>query len=405
MKSIVFLSHREEQCGVHQFGKQIFAAISNSSRFDFVYCEVAHPNEVRNAVLKYDPAAILVNFHPLTIGWIVGSPLWHLQVPTIGIRHEMTAEMADRTDDTHFDYYILHDPSARPSNALCFTAGRLISNAPKMVAPPSRLTIGSFGFATPGKGFEAVVARAHAEFDDCLIRLNIPSSDFCDKDGSEAHRVAERCSSMICKPGIDIEVTHDFMDLEDVKGFLAGNSLNAFFYDEQSERGISSAVDLALAARRPIALRRTSMVRHLFDAKPSIFIEDRSLREIVESGLTPLEPYIDRWSAENIRANYEGLIDSVLVREAEQSSHSRWYRLAAKLEAEKAATLEKDLAGLKRREVSLEEALQEERAQTTNLRSTLQVEQAETANLRNALQVEQAETANLRSALQGAPYR
>jgi hypothetical protein len=30
---------------------------------------------------------------------------------------------------------------------------------------------------------------------------------------------------MICKPGIDIEVTHDFMDLEDVKGFLAGNTI------------------------------------------------------------------------------------------------------------------------------------------------------------------------------------
>jgi len=337
MTSIVFFSHRERQCGVHQFGKQIFAAISRSSQFNFIYCEVAHPSDVRDAVLQYDPAAVLINFHPATIGWIAGWPLWSLQVPTIGIMHEMTAALAERTDDTLFDYYIYHDPSAKLRNPRFFTAGRLIGEAVESAPASSRVTIGSFGFATAGKGFEAVAARAHAEFDDCLIRFNIPSSDFSDKDGSEAHRVADRCRSIIYKPGIDIEITHDFMDLQDVKAFLAGNSLNAFFYDEQSERGISSAIDVALAARRPIAARHTSMVRHLFDARPSIFIEERSLREIVESGISPLQPYIDRWTADNMQAEYENIVSSILDRESAQPRRMLWHRHTAKLDVALAA--------------------------------------------------------------------
>jgi len=370
MTSIVFFSHRERQCGVHQFGKQIFAAISRSSQFNFIYCEVAHPSDVRDAVLQYDPAAVLINFHPATIGWIAGWPLWSLQVPTIGIMHEMTAALAERTDDTLFDYYIYHDPSAKLRNPRFFTAGRLIGEAVESAPAPSRVTIGSFGFATAGKGFEAVAARAHAEFDDCLIRFNIPSSDFSDKDGSEAHRVADRCRSIIYKPGIDIEITHDFMDLQDVKAFLAGNSLNAFFYDEQSERGISSAIDVALAARRPIAARHTSMVRHLFDAQPSIFIEERSLREIVESGLSPLQPYIDRWTADNMQAEYGNIVSSILDRESAQPQRMLWHRHTAKLDVALAAAnaaADAELAAAKQDALQNWSKVEEFAAQNTKL--------------------------------------
>jgi hypothetical protein len=401
MTSIVFFSHRERQCGVHQFGKQIFAAISRSSQFNFIYCEIAHPSDVRDAVLQYDPAAVLINFHPATIGWIAGWPLWSLQVPTIGIMHEMTAALAERTDDTLFDYYIYHDPSAKLRNPRFFTAGRLIGEAVESAPASSRVTIGSFGFATAGKGFEAVAARAHAEFDDCLIRFNIPSSDFSDKDGSEAHRVADRCRSIIYKPGIDIEITHDFMDLQDVKAFLAGNSLNAFFYDEQSERGISSAIDVALAARRPIAARHTSMVRHLFDARPSIFIEERSLREIVESGISPLQPYIDRWTADNMQAEYENIVSSILDRESAQPRRMLWHRHTAKLDvalAAATAAADAELAAAKQDALQNWSKLEEFSAQNTKLFNDLRTRDPTVADLQTRLEAAKADArANLAS--------
>jgi SAM-dependent methyltransferase len=329
--SIIFFSHSQQQCGVHQFGRQVFAALRESSKFDFIYCEASQSLDLREAVVRYNPAAVLFNFHPATMGWAAGWPAWSLQIPTVGIMHEMTAAIADQTDDATFDYYILHDPSAATRNPIFFTTGRLVPE-PRRACVPSRFTIGSFGFATPEKGFEAVVARAHAEFDDCLIRLNIPSSEFCDKDGAEARAVAERCRALVAKPGVDIEVTHDFMDLDGIITFLAENSLNAFFYEDQEGRGVSSAIDLALAARRPIAARRTSMVRHLFNSRPSIFVEERSLREIADSGLTPLQPFIEQWTAEHIRIDYERMLEAILTRESHATRRSRWFGRVARLD-------------------------------------------------------------------------
>jgi len=119
-----------------------------------------------------------------------------------------------------------------------------------------------------------------------------------------------------------------------VEAFLAGNSLNAFFYDDQEGRGISSAIDLALSARRPIAARRTAMVRHLFEADPSIFIEDRSLREIADSGLVPLQRYIDHWTAETVRADYEKMLDTVFSKETRELARARWFRRVTEIDSQ-----------------------------------------------------------------------
>jgi hypothetical protein len=377
--SIVFATHSQQQCGVHQFGRQIFKALQGSSKYEFVYCEVNGPSELREAIFEHNASAVIVNFHPATIGWAAGRPVWFLQIPSIGIMHEMTDALADQTDDALFDYYIFHDPSAETRNPLFFTSGRLIHPTSRSVAAPTRVTVGSFGFATAGKGFEAVAARAHAEFDDCLIRFNIPSSEFCDKDGSQARIVADRCRSIITKPGVQIEVTHDFMDLDGVENFLAGNSINAFFYDEQDGRGISSATDLALSARRPIAARRTSMVRHMFGAQPSIFIEERSLREIAESGVAPLQPFIDRWTADNVRLDYEKMLDTVFSRETPQLARSRWYKRVAEIDdrdrvgSEMAASARRAEAAATERVQGLERALADlERKLLVDLRSDLE---------------------------------
>src|SRR5262249_15269538 len=157
------------------------------------------------------------------------------------------------------------------------STGRLIPKGPPARPAPDRVTVGSFGFATPGKGFEALVALAQETFDDCCIRLHLPSSDFCDADGALARDLAGRCRSLLPKRGVDFVIDHGFCDREHPIEFLGGISFTVFLYEPQDGRGISSAVDFALAARRPIALRRTGMFRHLFGVTPSVFVEDNPL--------------------------------------------------------------------------------------------------------------------------------
>ena len=74
--------------------------------------------------------------------------------------------------------------------------------------------------------------------------------------------------------------------LKEMLNFLSKNDLNIFLYEHQGNRGISSATDWAIAVKRPLAVTKNSMFRHLFHCYPSICIEDNSLKTILANGVT-----------------------------------------------------------------------------------------------------------------------
>ncbi|MGB2704410.1 MAG: hypothetical protein WBC81_12135, partial [Chitinophagaceae bacterium] len=210
-----------------------------------------------------------------------------------------------------FDFYIAADPTLLLKNPLVFKTGRLIPSYNKDKTEPPITTIGSFGFATPKKGFERLVQKVQEEFDEAVIRLNMPSADFGDANGENAKFIAANCKSLITKPGIKLEISHHFMHEDEVLDFLAGNSMNIFMYEDTVGRGISSAVDNAMAVKKPIGVSRCQMFRHILQAMPSICVEDNSLKNILNNGFSPLEKISKNWDAENLRWEYERILDSV----------------------------------------------------------------------------------------------
>ena len=74
---------------------------------------------------------------------------------------------------------------------MVFKTGRLIPEYHNTFRLPQITTIGSFGFGTPNKGFEKLVSKVLGEFDEAVIRLNIPYADFGDSEGLNARRIAE----------------------------------------------------------------------------------------------------------------------------------------------------------------------------------------------------------------------
>jgi hypothetical protein len=94
--------------------------------------------------------------------------------------------------------------------------------------------------------------------------------------------------------------------------FLAGNTVNIFLYDVHKNRGLSSVIDWALAAHRPIVINKCGMFRHIYNAKPSICIEDSSLKDIIKNGITPLIPFYNEWTPEKFIQRYENIIKEVL---------------------------------------------------------------------------------------------
>ncbi len=337
MKTVLFVSHNATQCGVYEFGQQVFEVLANSKKYRFVKAECASMDDLNLAIKRESPIAIIYNYHPSVLPWLskkIASKVFRnnisgLKMPQIGIIHEVTQEIADNATgyrnrlllgrnskkiNSLFDYYIAPDPTLLLKNPLVYKTGRLIPQYNKVAAIPPRTTIGSFGFGTPNKGFENLVSIVQQEFDEAVIRLNIPFATFGDPDGINARRIAENCRSIIQKPGICLEISHDYLDKEQVLDFLAGNTLNAFLYEDKSGRGLSSATDLALAVKRPIAVSRCPMFRHILAANPSVCIEDNSLKQIIANGFEPLRKVSEDWDAPNLVFEYERILNSVLQR-------------------------------------------------------------------------------------------
>ena len=312
---ILYVSHPQKECGVYQFGYRIGQALQRSAAFRFIYVECADEHELCQAVTETKPAAIIYNYHRSTLSWLNINTTRQFRCPQLGTIHEITQSLADSADNTLFNYHIAPDPTLLLKNPIVFKTGRLVTAYHNKFPLPTTSTIGSFGFGTDGKGVEGIPAIVQDSYENAIIRLHLPHAKFSDADGSKARAIVARCSSILYKPGIKLEVSHDFLEEDRLLDFLAQNTINVFLYNRSVGRGISSAIDYALAVQRPIAIRRTSMFRHIWDARPSICIEDQPLEKIIANGPRPLERFAREWSEPNLRWDYERIVRKVLAQD------------------------------------------------------------------------------------------
>jgi hypothetical protein len=358
LNQILFVSHKAKQCGVYQYGLNIAQALQHSIRYSFIYAECENAVELQKTIAQKKPSAIIYNYHPATMPWLDRETICSLGVINIGTIHEVTQEVADRASTELFDYYIAPDPTLIPNNPIVFKTGRLIPKYQNNYSLPKITTIGSFGFATEGKGFERLIISVQDEFDEAIIRLHIPTGDFA---SFSAKDLVRRCQNLIIKPKIQLVITHDFLSQKQLLDFLAQNTLNAFFYEKCQRRGISSVIDYALAVHRPIAITNSTMFRHLlldknFTDYSSICIEEEiispknlnlknkiqwllsvvmnrlsrnkpfqdkipakwfwwkkraTLKEIITNG-DSLERFRSEWSQDNLIMDYERILDRIL---------------------------------------------------------------------------------------------
>lgn len=336
-KKILFVSHKKTQCGVYEFGKNISDVLLSSKKFDFVRAECASFAELKKEIELNNPEAIIYNYMPALFPWLTTKivPRFHrnniisINIPQIGIIHEVTQSVSDAATNYRnkfffgnynklinslFDYYIAPDPTLLLKNPIVYKTGRLVKPYQNSFPVPLKPVIGSFGFATAKKGFEKIVELVQHDFDEAVIRLNIPVADFGDKNGLNAKTVEDNCNRILTKPGIELKITHDFLDTKGVLDFLAQNTINVFLYEDTSARGISSVTDNALSVYRPIAISDSIMFRHMLNAKPSICVNENDLKTIIKNGFSPIQKYHDEWCAENLVWDYERIIDSVLLK-------------------------------------------------------------------------------------------
>jgi SAM-dependent methyltransferase len=310
VNKVLFVNNSPRRCGVYEFGKTIWNAISPSKKLNYCYREFSEQTLVDDflyCVKSIQPNVIVFNWHPVTMPWLNDDVLYAIH------RYSPQTRMASIVHDVPapfewIDGNLYCDPT-HVAGDRDFVLGRCISPRPIPDFDPG-LVIGSFGFGLGGKGFQRVVQQVNAEFDKATIRLHVPYSDYCDPDGSVARQLIDECVAL-AKPGISVVASSNYLSNEDLLTWLAGNAVNCFFYDEQRGPGISSVIDLALTARRPIAITPSTMFRHVVGASPSIVIGQSSLRSIIANGLAPLENYYQSWNQFEFSNGFDLAMESI----------------------------------------------------------------------------------------------
>ena len=261
---ILFLNNPDLHCGVADYGRRLYAILSKHFDIDFVEVD-------KDGGFIYTPGGydiFLYNYHYATMPFLTNESLKKFPgVKHICIFHE--AHLSWTPD-------AVIDTSIRP----------LIEDIVFPADVPNPIPIiGSFGFGFPDKNFPRICEEVAAQYDEAVIRLNIPFAYYGDRDGQLAKRGADKCREILKGTKIQLEISHEFLPGSELIQWLRGNNINLFLYKQSHGRGIASATDYALSAYRPIGVSNSEMFRHL---PASVCIDNTPIKELNMQQLLPV---------------------------------------------------------------------------------------------------------------------
>lgn len=284
---ILFVNTPYAQCGVHQYGENLYAVLQKSGLFETVYAEFEGEEQLRVGYHVADPDCVIYNWQQLIGGWMGGAPFLGLGKQVL-VYHDLDARFQD------FHAILFSDPTMAPHENW-HPIGRPLNFVPITFDCPTnpRVVVGVNGLV--GAWAAYAVTHAIANFPQCHLRLLLPASTFCDPMLHIAGSMASQCTAMAHAAGCTISVEHTYLNWKDLIQWLSHNDINCYVRDVVPWRGVSSILDAALCARRPIAINRCPGFRHLHDCVPSICIEDRPMTEILKTGTAPLAPKYEQF--------------------------------------------------------------------------------------------------------------
>lgn len=286
--NVAFINHKENRCGVYQYGKRLASIISKSNKFKISYYEISSLSEYN--LLSDVFNIIIYNYHPATMSWLNNNNISKKAI-SVGIFHEGSR--------INFDYYIDIDPTFN-STEKCVSIPRPLFNYTISEDKNNNEIpiIGSFGFAFFNKGFDKLIRLVNNQFDRAIIRIHMVNAYYGDYNGQILNELEKICKLQGLKPGIQLIITKQFISDQELLDFLSGNTINIFMYDVESHRGCASVLDYALSVRKPIGISDSNMFRHIYSDQ--ICVYKRYIKDIINDGNEYLEKYRQLWSNQNL---------------------------------------------------------------------------------------------------------
>lgn len=312
---ILFTNHSQQQCGVYQYGARTAKIIESDPRFITLYAEVDNPEQLYSAIEQFQPDVTLLNWALGTQPWLTGDVLNSVRGKKVVFYHD---DFNDHLRTFQADAFIVgsqdEDDLSRPPENKYYVLPRPIFE--KNVIQKARgdvLTIGSFGTGSTRKGFQDVVTRVCEEYDNAIINFHITGAYFDHTNGGTALAVSDLCRGRITKPGIQLNITNDFITDEELSFRLQQNDINIFMYTDEvpSFAGIASALDFPVGWGGPIAINGNLMFRHVLKDYPEINLNNSSIEQVLSLGNKVSLELRERWSNENLKNKIYQIIKEI----------------------------------------------------------------------------------------------
>jgi len=296
----LFYNTEKANCSVYESGLMAYNALRLSSHYTLDYMTVPTP---LNMITNYD--FIVFNWHQITMKHVTEEMIKDLRqrlgnIPIFTVVVECGPEDHLPLTPRWFDGYLVLDPTFKDSGGI-FSMPRPLDEYE--ISPTSARssipTIGSFGFATRGKRFDLIIEQVNKEFDYADIRLNFPSNPYV-YQGAELKM--ENNLRDLAKPGIELYITHDYLDKQALIGWLAHNDLNVFLY-YRNMNGLAAVVDQAVSAHKPLLVSEDCTFRHVhkyMDPWPYM-----SFKDALEVGSKAVEFMYEDWHPKNFVSKFE----------------------------------------------------------------------------------------------------
>jgi len=303
-------------CGIGLIGKLLVESLVNSTKYEFIAVYTDNNSVLESKILEHNPKFIIYNYHSITTVWLHDTSIRNKypDIHHIMIHHDMHQQRINEFEPSNyfgFKYVIVGDTTLRAKKNV-FLVNRLIPKYERGAYSVNEIpVIGYQGFGQQHKGIYKIAYAVQKEFDEAIIRLHIPFSFYVDPSGIEARKRVSEVRSIITNPKIQIQASHELKSTQELLEFLAGNTINCYFYDYLDGAGLASSPDYALAVNRPLAVTKSHQLRNFLGLNPSICIEDNTLKDIISFGLEPTRVLRERGSEENVITEYENILTEI----------------------------------------------------------------------------------------------
>jgi hypothetical protein len=303
MKDILIVNRSKTNCGIYQYGINIFQSLKNSDVNNYYHFECDSQNEFFNFIKERHYDVVIFNWYRPIMSWVNDNTTTYLydrRIKTYFIYHD-----GDYPTFKYTKSILYNDPTKIVNYLYEFNIGRCLFDYPNNDKPKDKVIISSFGFGFMDKGFDDVIKRVNDEFENATIRLHMPNASV-DPSGILRNKTIENCYKELNNKN-ELLITSDYKNTNDLLDWLNESTINCFFYHKKQSNGISSVIDYALSVPVPIAVTECDMFRHI--KNDDISIEKNSLKQIIEKGLSPTKNFREKWSNENFRINFDKIMN------------------------------------------------------------------------------------------------